>query len=355
MRLARWFALALVVAGAVGSLSAQSLIQRPPNLGGTWIPPGGVLQFNFLHRFVVSSAASKKISNFPTFAFILGLGHNLSFGTRYASNSFTVAQPTVKSNEFELLARLRFGAAEHEKGLALAITPAYNAAARSLDGEVSADYSRGRFTVSLAGRGIQKPFGSSSARFAAAGGVSLRLNDYVALSGDVAKLFGLDSAAAWSAGLSFVIPGSPHTFSLHASNSKSTTIQGASYGPNFSQGRVAYGFEFTIPIRFSRFAPWFGRGSRAVPANGAMMNVGAALEIHGQAYKPDSVEVGRGASVRWVNRDFVDHTVTFEQPGPVSSNFIRTNGTFTARFDEPGVYRYHCTPHPDMKGVVVVK
>lgn len=351
MRLARWFALALVAAGAVGPLSAQALTHRPANLGGTWVPPAGVLQFNFMHRFYVAPAPTHKVSNFPTFTFALGLGHRATVGTHYSTQS-QVIPLNQTPNEFELFGRFRLGAPEGDNGLALAVTPAYNAAAQSLDGEVSGDFTRGRITLSAALRALSKPRGvSGDARAAAAGGASLRLNDYVAVQGDVAQLLGAGTDAAWSAGMAFVIPGSPHTFSLHASRVASNSIQGAS----IPVAQTLYGFEFTIPIRFSRFAPWFGGGSRAVPANGAMMNVGAALDIEGQAYKPDSVEVGRGASVRWVNRDFVDHTVTFEQPGPVSSNFIRTNGTFTARFDEPGVYRYHCTPHPDMKGVIVVK
>ncbi len=32
-------------------LSAQSLLYRSPNLGGTWTPDPGVVQINFAHRF----------------------------------------------------------------------------------------------------------------------------------------------------------------------------------------------------------------------------------------------------------------------------------------------------------------
>jgi plastocyanin len=352
MRLLRPLGLgALALSIVVPVLAGQSLLYRPPNLGGTWVPPGGVLQFNFMHRFyVTSSAASNKVINYPTFTFALGLGHDLTLGTHYATNSSLVDTTPARPNEFELYGRFHLGADEGTNGIAIGITPAYNTAARSVDVEVSVDYTAGRLTVSGAGRAFQKAFGTSEGDGAVAGGLTLRLNNYVSLGGDVAKLLGSDSAAAWSAGLNFVIPGSPHTFSLHASNAISNTIQGASSA--FSN--VTYGFEFTIPIHFSRFAPWFGKGARP-PANVPVSTAAATVTMRRLKFAADSVEIRAGQSVRWVNQDMVDHTVTFEQPGPTSSGMMRTNGTFIARFEEPGVYRYHCSPHPDMRGVIIVK
>jgi plastocyanin len=353
MRLIVPLALAALAAGVVPGLPGQSLLYRSPNLGGTWVSPGGVLQFNFLHRFTIAPAGGNhKVTNFPTFTFTLGAGHGLELGTRYSTQGVVVPS---RPNEFELLARKRFGAAEGEDGLALAVTPAYNTAARSVDAEASLDYSAGRITIAAAGRAMQDFLGVAGARAAVAAGLSVRLNDYVALGGDAATVLGLDSAAAWSAGISFVIPGSPHTFSLHASNAKSASIQGASFARRSPAGRVAYGFEFTIPIHFSRFAPWFGRGQRAVPVDVPMMNTVAVVAIRALTYQTDSVELAPGQAVRWVNHDFVDHTVTFEQPGPTSSESIHTNGAFVARFERSGVFRYHCTPHPGMRGVVIVK
>src|SRR5207244_3074870 len=95
-----------------------------------------------------------------------------------------------------------------------------------------------------------KPFGAKPAKAALAGGAVLRLNNYVALGGDVASILSPDSTekAAWSAGVLFVIPGSPHTFSLHASNVMVNTTEGSSKrGSFFGVAKVVYGFEFTIP------------------------------------------------------------------------------------------------------------
>ena len=67
-----------------------------------------------------------------------------------------------------------------------------------------------------------------------------------------------------------------------------------------------------------------------------------------------TVTVGVGQSVRWVNDDPVEHTITFDGSEP-GSPLVPQNGTFVHRFDRAGTYTYHCTPHPFMKGVVVVR
>ena len=353
MRAVRLCLLAVLAAGAVPAVAAQSLLYRPPNLSGTWVPGGGVLQFNFMHRFVVGAPPANKVNNYPTFVFALGIGQQGAVGVHYASNSFTVREPYTP-NEIELFARWRIRGAEGEKGLNISATPAYNFAAQSLDGEAAVDYNVGPFTVSGALRAFTDVFGSGEAGGALAGGLTFRLNDYIALGGDVASMVTQDSALAWSAGLSFVIPGSPHTFSLHASNAKSTTLQGASFAPDASG--VAYGFEFTIPIHFSRFAPWFAKKEKAVEINAPFMNTAAAqVEMREFSFRADSVVISAGQSVGWINRDEVAHTVTFDSGGVQSSGDLAARGTFVAAFPRPGVYRYHCAPHPNMKGVVVVK
>jgi hypothetical protein len=45
---------------AVAPLAAQSLLDRPPNVSGDWVPPVGTVQFTFLHRFVASSAPARR-------------------------------------------------------------------------------------------------------------------------------------------------------------------------------------------------------------------------------------------------------------------------------------------------------
>lgn len=345
-----WFVLLALFGPA--PLGAQSLMYRPANLGGTWVPDPAVVQFNFVHRFYVApSGGSNKVTNFPTFTLAVGLSHGLALGTHYGSNSLVVNLPGVyRPNETELFARWRVLGAEGKPGFTLALTPAYNAAARSADGEVSLDYTVSRLTLTGVARGVSKAFGQDTARAAFGGGAVFRLSDYVAVSTDAGAFASGRVPAAWSVAIDFVIPGSPHTFSLQASNATTSTIQGNSVGSS----KMLYGFEFTIPLHLKRFAPWFHRTANAPPPPAAV--AGVAADVRMQAYKfgTDSLTITAGQAVRWINDDPVEHTVTFDG-AEVGSPPLPRNGTFIHRFDKPGRYTYHCTPHPFMKGVVIVR
>lgn len=349
------FALSLCAA----PLSAQSLLFRSPNLAGTWVPDPGVVQFNFLHRFYVAPAPSHAVVNSPTFTLALGLGRNLSVGTWFATHSLAGSLRGASStNETEVFARWRFfGGAEGSPGLHLSITPAYDFLAQSVDGELGADYTTGPLTLEGAARFLSKPLGDSSkARPAFGGGAVLRLNRYVALSADVGSFVNPTVTAAWSAGLQFAIPGSPHTFALEVSTASSSTIQGNSIG---KVTKPLYGFEFTIPLHLSRFRPWFHHEEFTRPGTLRMIPsaagpAAAEVKMTGIHYRADTVTVNAGETVRWVNADPVVHTVAFDD-GSGTSAEIPQNGTFEFRFDRPGVYPYHCTQHPFMRGVVVVR
>jgi plastocyanin len=335
---------------ALPALHAQSTLFRPPNLGGTWTPEPGVVQFDFIHRFYVApDAGGHKVSNFPTFTLALGLNQQIAVGTHYGTSS-SVVQTPYRPNEIEVYGRWRVIGGEGRPGFAVSVEPAYNFAARSVDGELSLEYTRGRLTLFGAARGMSKASGLDTARVALAGGFAARLTDYIGISGDVGGLVSPSMRKAWGVAIDLAIPGSPHTFSLEASNASTSTIQGNSVG--FS--RTLYGFEFTIPLHLGRFRPWF-HGSPAQPgatgsAPGALAGEVRMVQLK---YAPDSITISVGQTVTWANRDPLEHTVTFE--GDSAAAPIAPNSTFSRRFDTPGVYLYHCTPHPFMRGVVVVR
>ena len=78
------------------------------------------------------------------------------------------------------------------------------------------------------------------------------------------------------------------------------------------------------------------------------------VEIKSFSFQPASITVPAGATVTWINRDSVAHTVTADDDSFKSPNIAGNGGKFERSFSEPGTYRYHCTPHPSMKGEVVV-
>jgi plastocyanin len=345
------FALA-VLSPVAASLAAQGFVSRSPAMGGTWLPERRALQFNFIHRFYVSPAPARVVVNVPTFTWAVRLPGAFALGTRYSTHSAVLGV----GNEIELFGRWRLKESPTRR-LDVALTPAWNSAAHSLDGELAADYSKGRFTVELAARAMSNAYRSGQTRGALAGGLVFRINSFVAVSSDVASLLDRKSGEemGWSAGLLFQIPNSPHFFNLHASNLDVNTIQGSSRRGLFpaSVGKPLYGFEFTIPLHYKRFLPWF-KPSTGVPPPRVEVIAAAKVDMQEFEFRSDTITVRVGQAVEFLNLDPVEHTVTFDAIA-TSSGLIPPKEKFVLRFDRVGTWKYHCTPHPFMQGVIIVR
>jgi len=72
----------------------------------------------------------------------------------------------------------------------------------------------------------------------------------------------------------------------------------------------------------------------------------------GMTFMPTNVEIKVGETVEWVNKDDVDHTVSFENGDFDEELVVGATGTYT--FNEIGEHRYFCRFHPGMQGVVIV-
>jgi len=328
-----------VTASLATSVASQSLLDRTPNLSGGWVGERGTLQFNFLHRFSVSDAPTRKVTNTPTFLLSYRLPFPLVIGVNYATSSDVVTTPALP-NEWEGFARYaRFGGA---------VQLGYNQAAKSADAEISAGRSVGPVRLLAVGRVLSKGYGTDTTRYAIGGGARLKVHRWIALAGDVTSL--LDrrpgEKAAWGAALQLAIPYSPHTFSLQVTNTTTGTLQGASRGVD----KVRGGFEFTIPFTLSRY---FGRKKTAEGGAGAAAG-GTAVEMRGMAFAPTRIEVTAGTTVAWTNSDQLPHTVTADD-GSWDSGPIAAGATWRHTFSTAGSFAFHCTPHPFMTGVVVVK
>ena len=82
-----------------------------------------------------------------------------------------------------------------------------------------------------------------------------------------------------------------------------------------------------------------------------MMDNSKTITIQGSKYMAESVEVKKGDTVTWINKDSAPHTVTGEN---FDSGTIGKDETFIHTFTETGTFEYGCTIHPFMKGEVVV-
>jgi plastocyanin len=66
-----------------------------------------------------------------------------------------------------------------------------------------------------------------------------------------------------------------------------------------------------------------------------------------------SIVIGVNNTVVWRNEDSTWHTAHSNVP-EFYSNYIEPGGNFTHTFQRPGVYPYHCDPHPWMTGRITV-
>lgn len=343
---------------------AQPVTERTPNLEGTWITSPRNLHFTFSHRFEIVGSdvdvsdifGDGKIVNYPTFALTYGLFDGASLGFRYSSNSTLAGGP----NEWQPYLKWSPLRAFGDGRLSVALTAAWNGAAESLDGELGAQARFGRLSLLGSVRAFTDAFdaasGAAEGAIGLGGGALVRLTRHVSLAADVSDLVaGADGEPAWSVGLQVGIPYTPHTLSLLATNVTSGTLQGASSG---MPGVVYWGFEFTVP--FSGIARW---GDVLDPYEGARLpGTGETpdgrpvveVEIRGFAFGGEDLHVPPGTVVRWVNHDPVGHTVTPDE-GNWGSVLIGPGEVFEHLFSDPGVHAYRCTPHPFMKGRVVVR
>ncbi len=84
----------------------------------------------------------------------------------------------------------------------------------------------------------------------------------------------------------------------------------------------------------------------------AAENLGV-VTIRNFSFGPSTITIKVGDSVTWTNSDAVTHTATADD-GSWDTGSISKGESKNTTFNTPGTYTYHCTPHPFMKGTVVV-
>ena len=71
-------------------------------------------------------------------------------------------------------------------------------------------------------------------------------------------------------------------------------------------------------------------------------------------FSPATFTVAAGATVSWFNGDNMQHSVTSDA-GLFDSGLLSPGARWSYTFTQPGTYAYHCTPHPWMKGTILVR
>jgi plastocyanin len=86
------------------------------------------------------------------------------------------------------------------------------------------------------------------------------------------------------------------------------------------------------------------------PAGAALIDVSATFS----AFEPPDLEVLAGDTVEWSNVSRRTHTVTADDGSSFSSPHLEPGDTFSHDFATLGVFPYHCTIHPSIRGTVEV-
>ncbi len=88
------------------------------------------------------------------------------------------------------------------------------------------------------------------------------------------------------------------------------------------------------------------------------------VKIIGNSFYPKTIQVAEGTAVKWINEDIftymegefaaIHNVATYEGDVPFNSPLLGHAETFTNEFKSEGDYKYLCSPHPYMRGRVIV-
>ena len=79
------------------------------------------------------------------------------------------------------------------------------------------------------------------------------------------------------------------------------------------------------------------------------------MEVHidNFTFQPPELTVKTGTTITWTNRDDIPHTVV--SAGKFRSKTLDTDDKFSFTFTDAGDYKYFCSLHPHMTGLIKVE
>ena len=79
------------------------------------------------------------------------------------------------------------------------------------------------------------------------------------------------------------------------------------------------------------------------------------IKIESFAFNPLTLTIKLGDTVTWENYDSVAHTVTSDSGSELNSTYLAKAQEYSHTFNTRGTFDYHCIPHPNMKGKIIVE
>ncbi len=106
-------------------------------------------------------------------------------------------------------------------------------------------------------------------------------------------------------------------------------------------------------VRAEDAKPTDAKTTEAKTTEAKTTEAGVEVHIDNFTFEPAQLTVKVGTTVTWTNRDDIPHTVV--SAGKFRSKTMDTDGTFSFTFTSPGDYKYFCSLHPHMTGMVKVE
>ncbi|QOZ67740.1 cupredoxin domain-containing protein [Bradyrhizobium arachidis] len=90
-----------------------------------------------------------------------------------------------------------------------------------------------------------------------------------------------------------------------------------------------------------------------LPAKKARADNDLDVHIDNFVFQPAELKIKVGTTVTWTNRDDIPHTVV--SAGKFRSKTLDTDDKFSFTFTNAGDYKYFCSLHPHMTGMIKVE
>jgi plastocyanin len=126
--------------------------------------------------------------------------------------------------------------------------------------------------------------------------------------------------------------------------------------------RASYSFAcaaFAALVTMGGLAGCFSEHVSVTAPTGQELCVGAqpadVVRVVDFGFSPAQVTVKKGGKVTWVNCSASATTHTTTSDSGVWDASLPQYATHEQTFDAAGSFPYHCTPHPFMKGTIVVQ
>ena len=90
-----------------------------------------------------------------------------------------------------------------------------------------------------------------------------------------------------------------------------------------------------------------------LPVTNARADDNMEIHIDNFVFQPAELKIKLGTTVTWTNRDDIPHTVV--SAGKFRSKTLDTDDKFSFTFTNAGDYKYFCSLHPHMTGMIKVE